>query len=170
MICWFKQEECSHLMPASLVYSKSVIECLLHCLLNIPRNIGDAFFYVITCVYTSWKTVVLLFLFHVLDCNAIFANQDLLPTLRPGNFDLHTKMPGSTPAWTVVHKCPVCADLLVVGRRSERLCRRLVRIWFVIRTLIGVSYFAFDGYGLTWCWYIYRHISIHIGTNIDIKG
>ena len=51
MICWFKQEECSHLMPASLVYSKSVIECLLHCLLNIPRNISDAFFYVITCVY-----------------------------------------------------------------------------------------------------------------------
>ena len=93
MICWFKQEECSHLMPAaSLVYSKSVIECLLHCLLNIPRNIGDAFFYVITCVYTSWKTVVLLFLFHVLDCNAIFANQDLLPTLRRGNFDLHTKI------------------------------------------------------------------------------
>ena len=36
MICWFKQEECSHLMQASLVYSKSVIECLLHCLLNIP--------------------------------------------------------------------------------------------------------------------------------------
>ena len=111
--------------------SKSVIECLLHCLLNIPRNIGDAFFYVITCVYTSWKTVVLLFLFHVLDCNAIFANQDLLPTyvptLRPGNFDLHTKMPGSAPAWAVVHKCPVCADLLLVGRRSERLCRRLVR-------------------------------------------
>ena len=31
MICWFKQEECSHLMPAaSLVYSESVIECLLH--------------------------------------------------------------------------------------------------------------------------------------------
>ena len=25
MICWFKQEKCSHLMPASLVYSKSVI-------------------------------------------------------------------------------------------------------------------------------------------------
>ena len=25
MICWFKQEECSHLMSASLVYSKSVI-------------------------------------------------------------------------------------------------------------------------------------------------
>ena len=44
MICWFKQEECSHLMPASLVYSKSVIECLLHCLLNIPRNIGDRCF------------------------------------------------------------------------------------------------------------------------------
>ena len=39
-----KQEECSHLMPASLVYSKSVIECLLRCLLNIR----DAFFYVIT--------------------------------------------------------------------------------------------------------------------------
>ena len=116
-------------MPASLVYSKSVIEGLLHCLLNIPRNILDAFFYVITCVYTSWKTVVLpikkkLFLFHVLDCNAIFANQDPLPTLRPGNFDLHTKMPA--PAYAVVHKCPVCADLLLVGRRSERLCTRLV--------------------------------------------
>ena len=103
MICWFKQEECSHLMPASLVYTKSVIECLLHCLLNIPRNIGDAFFCVITCVYTSEKLWYYLFkkklfLFHVLDCNAIFANQDLLPTLRPGNFDLHTKMPGSAPA------------------------------------------------------------------------
>ena len=70
--------------------------------------------------------MVLLFLFHVLDCNAIFANQDLLPTLRPGNFDLHTKMPGSAPAWAVVHKCPVCADLLLVGRWSECLCRRLV--------------------------------------------
>ena len=39
-----KQEECCHLMPASLVYSKSFIEYLLHCLLNIR----DAFFYVIT--------------------------------------------------------------------------------------------------------------------------
>ena len=39
-----KQEECSHLVPASLVCSKSVIECLLHFLLNIPRNIRDAFF------------------------------------------------------------------------------------------------------------------------------
>ena len=39
-----KQEECSHLMPTSLVYSKFVTECLLHCLLNIR----DAFFYVIT--------------------------------------------------------------------------------------------------------------------------
>ena len=84
-------------------------------------------------MYTSWKTVVLLFLFHVLDCIAIFANQDLLPTLRPGNFDLHTKMPGSAPAWTVVHKCPLCADLLLVGRRSERLCRRLVVINISVR-------------------------------------
>ena len=41
-----KQEECSHLMPASLVYSKSFIECLLHCLLNIRD--AYAFFYVIT--------------------------------------------------------------------------------------------------------------------------
>ena len=77
-----------------------------------------------------------LFLFHVLECNAIFANQDLLPTLRPGNFDLHTKMPGSAPAWAVVHKCPVCADLLLVGRRSERLCRRLVLILHIIFYLI----------------------------------
>ena len=60
----------------------------------------------------------------MLDCNAIFANQDPLPTVRPGNFDLHTKMPGSAPA--VVHKRPVCADLLLVGRRSERLCTRPV--------------------------------------------
>ena len=139
MICWFKQEECSHLMAACLVYSKSVIECLLHCLLNIRRNIGDAFFYVITCVYTSWKTVVLLFLFHVLDCNAIFANQDLLPTLRPGNFDLHTKMPGSAPAQAVVHKCPVCADFLLVGRRSDRLCRRLVLIWYLQLHCLHIS-------------------------------
>ena len=57
MICWFKQEECSHLMPASLVYSKSVIECLLHCLLNIPRNIGDAFFYVSSHVPLDHPTV-----------------------------------------------------------------------------------------------------------------
>ena len=49
MICWFKQEKCSHLMPASLVYSKSVIECLLHCLLNIPKNIG----YVYRCIVVS---------------------------------------------------------------------------------------------------------------------
>ena len=56
MICWFKQEECSHLMPASLVYSKSVIECLLHCLLNIPRNIGDAFFFIIIIIITGFKT------------------------------------------------------------------------------------------------------------------
>ena len=33
----------------------------------------------------------------MLDFNAIFANQDPLPTLRPGNFDLHTKMPGIRP-------------------------------------------------------------------------
>ena len=34
----------------------------------------------------------------------------------------------TAPAWAVIHKCPVCADLLPVGRRSERLCRRLVAI------------------------------------------
>ena len=33
---------------------------------------------------------------------------------------------GYVPAWAVVYKCPVCVDLLLVGRRSERLCRRLV--------------------------------------------
>ena len=88
-------------MPASLVYSKSVIarvfiallveypeeyrRCFLLChnlRLHKLKNFGIA--------YLKEK----LFLFHVLDCNAIFANQDLLPTLRPGNFDLHTKMPG----------------------------------------------------------------------------
>ena len=36
-----------------------------------------------------------LFLFQMLDLNATFANQDPSPTLRPGNFDLHTKIPGS---------------------------------------------------------------------------
>ena len=93
-----KHEECSYLMPASLVYSKRVMECLLHCLLNIR----DAFLChnlrlhkLKNCGIAYLKK---LFLFHVLDCNAIFANQDPLPTLRPGNFDLHTKMPGSAPA------------------------------------------------------------------------
>ena len=47
-----KQEKCSPLLSASkscLYIVKVFIECLLHCLLNIR----DAFFYVITCVYTS---------------------------------------------------------------------------------------------------------------------
>ena len=88
------------LMPASLVYSKSVIVRLLHFLLNIPRNICDAFFCHNLHLHKLKNKLFKkkLFLFHVLDCNAIFANQDPLPTLRPGNFDLHTKMPGSAPA------------------------------------------------------------------------
>ena len=106
-----------------------------------PEEYRRCFLLCHNLLYTSWKTVVLLFLFHVLDCNAIFVNQDLLPTLRPGNFDLHRKMPGSAPAWTVVHKCPVCADLLLVGRRSERLCRHLVELkfpdlCFILQTLL----------------------------------
>ena len=43
------QEECSHRMRASLVYSKSVTECLLHLL-----NIRDAFFYASTQAEKLW--------------------------------------------------------------------------------------------------------------------
>ena len=104
-------------MPASLVYSKSVIArvfialfveypeeyrwCFRLChnlRLHKLKNCGIA--------YLKEK----LFWFHVLDCNAIFANQDLLPTLRPGNFDLHTKMPGPPlpePQYTNVQFVPI---------------------------------------------------------------
>ena len=78
-------------------YSKSVHRVLLHCLLNIR----DAFFYVTDLRLHKLKNCGIAkksFLFHVLDFNATFANQDPLPTLRPGNFDLHTKIPGPTPA------------------------------------------------------------------------
>ena len=73
-----KQEECSHLMLASLVHIVKVfIECY--------------------CTEKLWYCQKKLFLFHVLDFNATFANQDPLSTLKPGNFDLHTKIPGSAP-------------------------------------------------------------------------
>ena len=72
------------------------IECLLHCLLNSRY----AFFEVIICVYTSWKTVVLpigktalYFLFHVLDLNDIFANQD------PSHFNFSSR---GQAEWTPV--------------------------------------------------------------------
>ena len=62
----------------ALFIVKVFIKCSLHCLLNIFY----AFVYVIICIYTCWKPVVLekqLFLFHVLDLNPIFANQDPPP-------------------------------------------------------------------------------------------
>ena len=34
----------------------------------------------------------------------------LLIKMPPPPFDLHTKIPGSAPAWAVVHKCPVCVQ------------------------------------------------------------
>ena len=55
-----------------------------------------------------------LFLFYLLDLYVILANQDP-PTLRPGNLDLHTKIPESAPARAVVHIYPVCAHFVLVG-------------------------------------------------------
>ena len=79
-------------MPASLVYIVlSVHRVILHCLLNIR----GAFFYVTDLRLHKLKNCGIakkrLFLFHVLDFSATFANQDALPSLRPGNFDLRTK-------------------------------------------------------------------------------
>ena len=75
-------------MPAcqqALFIVKVFIKCSLHYLLNIFY----AFFYLIICIYTCMlKTCGLekqLFLFHVLDLNPIFANQDPTPTIRPRN-------------------------------------------------------------------------------------
>ena len=65
----------SHLLPASLVYSKSVDSVFIALFVEYLY----AFFYIIICVYTCWKPVVLekqFFLFHVLDLNPIFANED----------------------------------------------------------------------------------------------
>ena len=83
------------------LYSTSLHRVLLHCLLNIR----DAFFYVTDLRLHKLKNCGIarkkLFLFHVLDFNATFVNQDPLPTLRLGNFDLHTKIPGSAPTYVV---------------------------------------------------------------------
>ena len=71
---------------------KVFIKCSLHCLLNILY----AFFYVIICVYTCRKPVVLekqFFLFmHVLDLNLIFANQDPPSHFKTKKF-LHLPLP-----------------------------------------------------------------------------
>ena len=83
------------------LYSKSVHRVLLHCLLNI-RDAFLSFFYVTDLRLHKLKNCGIakkkLFLFHVLDFNATFANKDPLSTLKPENFDLHTKIPGSAPA------------------------------------------------------------------------
>ena len=61
--------------------------------------------------------------------NAIFANQDPLPTLRPGNFDLHTKMPGIRPCLSrSIQMSSLCR---FTSRRQAEWTRA------VARTLIG---------------------------------
>ena len=71
------------------------------------------------------------FLFHVLDLNPIFANEDPPPpNLRPRNSCIclcmsrrrHSQRVDSTQISRLCH-------FLLVGRRSERLCRRLVLIF-----------------------------------------
>ena len=108
----------------ALFILKVFIKCSLHCFLNILY----VFFCVIICVYTCWKPVVLekqFFLFHVLDLNPMFANQDPPPpTLRPRNSCICLCL---SRRRRIVHKYPDCAHFLLVGRRSERLCRRLVQ-------------------------------------------
>ena len=83
-----KMKAVTYCQQACLFIVKVFIKCSLHC--HCLLNILYAFFYVIICVYTYWKPVLLekeFFLFHVLDLNPIFANQDPppLPTLRPRN-------------------------------------------------------------------------------------
>ena len=70
---------------ASLVYSKSVHKVFIALFVEYLY----AFFYVIICVYTCWKPVVLekqFFLFHVLDLNPIFANEDPPPPFKTKKF------------------------------------------------------------------------------------
>ena len=80
MAAWHnsKQEGSSTYCQQALFIVKVFMKCSLHCLLNMRY----ALFYVIICVYTCRKPVVLekqLFLFHVLDLNPIFGNQDPSP-------------------------------------------------------------------------------------------
>ena len=105
------------------------IECLLHCLLNIRdaflchnlrlhklKNRG------IACVKRSSFCFMcsISMPYLLIKTPSPLWDQEILTYIR--------KCLGSVPAWAVVHKCPVCVDLLLVGRRSERLCRRLVSI------------------------------------------
>ena len=87
-------------MPTSLVNSKSVLREFITLFVKYPLCF---FLYHNQRLHklNNYATAYLKnssFLFHVLDFNAIFESQDPLLTLRPGNFDLYTKIPGSAPA------------------------------------------------------------------------
>ena len=121
---------------------KVFVECLLHCLENIRyafllchnqglhklKNCGIAYLKNSSFCFMDSISMPYLLIYQV-----------PLLTLRPVNFDLQ--------------KCPVCADLLLVGRRSERLCRRLVtpptrRVWRSFKFAPFLFFFPVSKVGL----------------------
>ena len=125
-----KQEECSPLVPASRAYSKSVHRVCIALFVEYPwcfflchnlrlhklKNRGIA--YVKRSSFCFRCSISMPYL--LIKTPSPLWDQEILTYIR--------KCLGSVPAWAVVYKCPVCVDLLLVGRRSERLCRRLVTV------------------------------------------
>ena len=86
-------------MPASLAYSKSVHIVFIALFVEYPWCF---FFYVITCVYTSWKNRGIAYVKRSSFCFMCSISMPYLliktpSPLRPVNFDPHTKMPGIRP-------------------------------------------------------------------------
>ena len=54
------------------------------------------------------------------------------------------------PAWAVVHKCPLCTYFLL-GRRSERLSRRLVLFFFSV-SKVGLPLMGYTAVQYTDCY------------------
>ena len=71
---------------------------------------------------------------------ARFKSHIYLQIKTPPPSTLRSRNPASAPAWAadgVVHKYPDFAHFVLVGRRSERLCRRLVTYVFIMSPCIG---------------------------------
>ena len=105
-------------MSASFVYSKSVHKVFIALFVEYPL----CFLLCHNLRLHMLKTCGIgkqFFLFYVLDLNPIFGNQDPPPTFRPRNI---------CPCLSRSIQYLNCAHFLLVGRRSERLCRRLVII------------------------------------------
>ena len=129
-----KLEECSPLVPASLAYGKSVHTVFIALFVEYPwcfflchnlrlhklKNRGIA--YVKRSSFCFMCSISMPYL--LIKTPSPLWDQEILTYIR--------KCLGSVPAWAVVYKCPVCVDLLLVGRRSERLCRRPVPFVIVI--------------------------------------